>query len=131
MPKPRVSAWGSSATRSTRESHAVLQHVLHRLDKPIQLIERRVHARRHAHALDAVVRDGRDDEFALLPKMIGELGGVDPLDLHAGDRARPARIGAVVEAHAVAAAQAFFPVVAELAETRFLALGADAVVEEE
>src|SRR5436190_23973539 len=78
----------------------VLDRRLHREAEAVELLERRVDARRDADAAELGV-DDRDGEDAMrLPEPVAELRRVEAVDLHVGDAAGEARIEAGVQAHA-------------------------------
>ena len=93
---PAGSARAEDAGRDSRTSRlaairlrrqAVANRALHGADENVQLRKRGIDIWRHADALKLVVLDGHDEDAVLLPQVLGQLAGVDTLDVYVREAA--------------------------------------------
>src|SRR5215207_10383699 len=103
----------------------------HDLGEAVELIERGVDAGGDADAFELVVDDVRGEDFVAAHEVVAEGDRVCARDFDVGERAGLAVVEGGVEADVRFALELIHPVAGEQAQARLLALGADALVEEE
>src|SRR5215207_5732699 len=103
----------------------------HDLGEAVELLERGVDAGGDADALELVVDDGRGEDFVAAHEVVADGDGVGAFDVDVGEGAGLPVVEGGVEADVRLALQLVHPVAREQPEARLLALGADALVEEE
>src|SRR5215207_6969641 len=103
----------------------------HDLGEAVELIERGVDAGGDADAFELVVDDVRGEDFVAAHEVVAEGDRVCARDFDVGERAGLAVVEGGVEADVRFALELIHPVAGEQPEPRLLALGADALVEEE
>ena len=66
--------------REVIRSDPLREHLLHRVDEDVDLVERRVDIGGDSNAFELVVLDRDGHDPLLVPQVVGELGGVDPFN---------------------------------------------------